>query len=165
MKNHNVIVLVVSAFAVAAIGCGQAPAGEQSAVAQTSNANAQKPDNAVTSAAPDKVVAYYFHNTKRCRTCLGIEETIAQTIQENFIGETGSGLLTFQSINLDEQQNRHFAQDFEISFSTFVVAATKDGKVVKWEKFDGVWDRAREPEALAAYTISSLRKYLDMVEK
>lgn len=110
---------------------------------------------------PDGVTVYYFHNTRRCRTCLGIQKTIEQTIAEDFIEETGSGRLRYLAINLDEPQNRHFTTDFALSFSTMVMVRYQDEKAVKWENFDKVWEYARDPQALADYTMAGVRRFLD----
>lgn len=168
MGKSIIAILVLMPATLGIIGCTQDSPGQSEAIAQTTSlaALAAVPAGAVQAdARPDKVMAYYFHTTRRCRTCLGIQATIEKTIQENFLGQTGTGLLTFQSINIDQDENKHFAKDFDISFSTMIIAATKGDKAIKWEKFDGVWDYAHEPEKLTDYTIAAVQKYLEMVEK
>lgn len=110
------------------------------------------------------VIVYYFHATRRCRTCLGIQSAIEQTIKERFAKETVSGRLTFKDVNIDEDANKHFVNEFQISFSTMIVALLNNGKVTKWENCQKIWDYAHSPKELMDYTESLIRKYLELLQ-
>jgi hypothetical protein len=151
------LVLMVAASGLAACTTSSAKSNESgpSTVAATTE----------TDAVPDKVVVYYFHGARRCRTCVGIEEGIKKTITERFAKETASSELTFKEVNIDEPENKHFVEEFDISFSTMVVATNKGPKTLKWENCNKVWDHAHNPEALSEYTEKSVRTYLAMLKK
>jgi hypothetical protein len=110
------------------------------------------------------VIVYYFHGTRRCRTCLGIQNTIKQTINKRFPQETASGKLTFKEVNIDEEANKHLAKEYQISFSTMIVAVQNKGKVTKWENGQKTWDYAHSPKELMDYTESLIRKYLESLK-
>jgi hypothetical protein len=115
-------------------------------------------------AVPDKVIVYYFHGERRCRTCLGIQETIARTIKDRFAAEIASTALSFQDIDYEAPGNEHFVKEFDLSFSTMVVTARKGQTLVKWENTK-VWDYAQDQPALADYTEKQIRAYLAMLKK
>jgi hypothetical protein len=160
LLNSKTLALALTAASLALGACNTTPAGAKETGDKTAAPAASDPN-----AAPDNVVVYYFHGARRCRTCVGIQETIQKTVRERFVQETGSGAMTFKEINIDEPANQHFAKEFNLSFSTMVVTANKGQKTVKWENFYKVWDHARDPEALTAYTEKSIRSYLALLKK
>jgi len=113
---------------------------------------------------PDKVAVYYFHGERRCRTCLGIQSAVEQTINERFGKEAASGKLVYQDVNIEKEANKHFIKEFEISFSTMVVAAMKGDKVIKWVNCSNLWDMSHETPEMMDYVEKKIRPYLDMLK-
>jgi hypothetical protein len=144
--------------------CTRSSARSNEAAAQT--AGTPKAATAAThaDAASDKVIVYYFHGTRRCPTCLGIQETIARTISERFGAETASGALAFKVINFEEPENKHFVEEYSLGFSTMIIVANQGQTILKWENFKKVWDYALNPEALTEYTEKGVRAYLAMLK-
>jgi hypothetical protein len=157
-------ILVTLVGAVVAAGCN----GPAAATGDAPKAAADSKANAATvagkpGAAPDKIVVYYFHGNRRCPTCLGIQDNIEQAINEKFAEETAAGKLSFEEINFEEEANKHFVDEYQLSFSTMIVAAQAAGKTVKWENAEKVWDYARTPPELKAYVEKTVRAYLAML--
>ncbi len=164
MTRRTIIALFVMAAAALAAGCDSAaakPTGDAPTVAAAATAGSPL---AAPDAVPDKVLVYYFHGDRRCRTCMGIQSTIVKTIQERFAAESAAGTLAFQEINYEAPGNEHFVKDFDLSFSTMVVTARKGQALVKWENTK-VWDYAHDEQGLADYTEKQIRAYLGMVKK
>jgi len=162
MKKRAWACLVLTTAALGLAGCNSSSAATKTTGGTSTAAAAASAD---TKAAPDTAIVYYFHGNRRCPTCIGIQETISSTIDERFAQETDSGTLVFKEINIDKPENKHFVKEFNLSFSTMVVAANKGKKTVKWENCDKVWRLARDKAALADYTDKSVRKYLALVDK
>ena len=57
---------------------------------------------AVSDDDPNKVEAYYFHFTARCATCKTIEAKAREDLEALYPNRVKQGLITFQSVNLDE---------------------------------------------------------------
>jgi len=110
----------------------------------------------------DGVVAYYFHGNRRCSTCMGIQDTIVNTIDTRFLAETTAGKLVFKEINIEEDANKHFVPEYQLSFSTLVVEGRKNGKAIKWENCGKVWDLAHEQPALAQYVEERINTFLQL---
>jgi thiol-disulfide isomerase/thioredoxin len=144
-------------LATALVGCSRGSAKTNEAEAPSASS--------VAVMQPDSVVVYYFHGARRCPTCRGIQETIERTIKERFGAETASAALSFQDVNIDEPDNKHFAKEYNLSFSSMVVSARKGKETLKWENCDKVWEHARDPSALADYTDRQIRGYLEMLKR
>jgi hypothetical protein len=162
MKRVTTIVTVVLFAAGSAIAGCEAKAKDATPQASSPSvaATTVQPDGV-----PDKVVVYYFHGNRRCRTCLGIQESIVKTVRERFAAETASGALTFQEINFEEPENKHFAKDYDLSFGSMVVAAQKGPATLKWENCNKVWDLAHNEPALTDYTDKQIRTFLMMLKR
>ena len=93
----------------------------------------------------DKIEAYYFHFTARCTTCRTIEASAKENLETLYPNQFKQGLITFQSVNLEEAPNKPLAEKLGVSGQTLLIVKgdmkinlTNDGfmyAVVKPEKF------------------------------
>lgn len=144
-------------------GCNRpADAKNNDAAAAPQKSAAQKAPSEKT-AKVDKVVVYYFHNTRRCPTCLGIQKGIEETIDTKFSRDIEAGMLEFIELNMEEAPNKKYVEQFQLSFSTMIVAAEAKGETRKWENAGKVWDLAHSPEELKAYVEKTIRQQLDLI--
>jgi hypothetical protein len=63
----------------------------------------------------DKIEAYYFHFTARCVTCNTIEAKAKENLETLYPNQYKQGLITFQSLNLDEARNKPIADRLGVS--------------------------------------------------
>ncbi len=158
--------LLLAVWALLA-GCGDK--GAQAS--ESTGAGATAPDSKAAAKSPgedgpaDRVVVYYFHGARRCPTCLGIQKIIEQTVEGSFAAKLASGDLEFREINYDLDENKHFAKEFELSFSTMIVATMSGDTVLEWENCDKVWKHARNHPALGDYVEERVKAYLAMLKK
>ena len=109
------------------------PAGEQPAGEQP--------------AAEDILKVYYFHGNRRCMTCNAIEE-----LTRKVVGDSAG--MQFITVNIEEPQNEHFIQDFQLVSRTVVMECNG-----KYEKFDRVWELVHSPEQFIAYIQDGIRRW------
>lgn len=93
----------------------------------------------------DKIEAYYFHFTARCVTCRTIEAKAKENLETLYPNQMKMGLITFQSINLEEVSSKPLAEKLGISGQTLLLVKgdqkinlTNEGfmyAMVKPEKF------------------------------
>lgn len=93
----------------------------------------------------DKIEAYYFHFTARCATCKTIEASAKENLEKLYPNQVKQGLITFQSVNLDEESSKPLAEKFGVSGQTLLLVKgnqkinlTNEGflyAVVKPERF------------------------------
>jgi hypothetical protein len=96
----------------------------------------------------DKIEAYYFHFSARCVTCKTIEAKAKENLEVLYPQQFKNGLITFQSVNLDEAVNKPLAQKLGIAGQTLLLVKgdekiniTNEGfmyAMVKPEKFKEV---------------------------
>ncbi len=114
-----------------------------------------------TTTADQQVIAYYFHGTVRCETCLLIEQQAKAVIEQRFQTELDSKRLDFKSINFELPENAHFLSDYKLPCPSLVLARQKDGKDDKSKMLGETWQLAHDPVMLHSYVETEVRKFLD----
>ena len=107
-----------------------------------------------------KVVAYYFHGTRRCLKCQTIEAYTEETLKSCFAEQMDNENLTWIVINLSEADNEHFIQDFELSARNVVLVEMQDEKQVRWKQLTRVWELVRDKQAFTAYIRDETKDFL-----
>lgn len=103
-----------------------------------------EPQKAVTPLQPtpqttnSKVIAYYFHGTHRCPTCLTIERYSHEAIENFFSNELRDRKLEFKPLNVEESENRHYIQNYQLYTRSLVIALYKNDKQVKWKNLTDI---------------------------
>lgn len=90
----------------------------------SSNKNQEKEqENKNTSIAKaNQVQAYYFHFSRRCKTCQSVEEVTKKVLNELY-----GNAVTLQSINLDEEgEANELAEKMDVKAQTLLIVV--DGK-------------------------------------
>lgn len=108
----------------------------------------------------NQVVAYYFHGTFRCSSCLRIEQHSKQAIEKYFGDELNSGELVFKVINVEEKGNEHFVNDYQLYTKSLVLSLIKDGKEIKSENLAKVWEYLGNKEKFYEYVKVNVESYL-----
>jgi len=107
-----------------------------------------------------KVIAYYFHGTFRCSTCRTIEQYSLEAIQTYFAKELGSGKLEFRPVNIEEPENKHFIQDYQLVTRSLVLSLVSDDKEMKWKNLADVWKLVRDKDKFFQYVKDEVEKLL-----
>jgi len=104
---------------------------------------------------------YYFHGTRRCKTCLAIESKARAVIEKAFADEMKAEVITWQAIDTDLKENKHFEKEFDLMFSSVIVTKVKNGKQVEWKNLQKVWELVWDSEAYEEYVQKEVRAYLE----
>ena len=85
--------------------------------------NGQIPKTEIKSPAgnSDKIEAYYFHFTARCTTCRAVEASAKEDLEILYPSQVKEGLITFQSVNLDEDSSKPLAKKLGVSGQTLLL--------------------------------------------
>jgi hypothetical protein len=70
---------------------------------------------------PSNVNVYYFHFTRRCTTCLAIEENARKAVEALYAVEIKTGDYSFQAINLDDAGSKEIANKLGVGGQTLLV--------------------------------------------
>lgn len=108
-----------------------------------------------------KVIAYYFHGTRRCGSCRKIEVYSHEAIEQGFADELKKGKLEWFAINIDRGQNKHFKEDYKLHTRSLVISYIENGKQTKWKNLEKVWQLLRDEEAFLKYVQDEVRAFLE----
>jgi hypothetical protein len=107
-----------------------------------------------------KVIAYYLHGTFRCTTCRTIEQYSHDAIQTYFAKELGNGRLEFRPLNVEEPENKHFIQDYQLVTKSLVLSLVSDDKETKWKNLPDVWKLVGDKDKFFQYVKDEVEKFL-----
>ncbi len=167
--TKKIILTACFALAVSISGCQEHVSSDSADEMKHSSleaVRANKESNAVNTAnTSDKdsptVIAYYFHRTMRCPTCLAIEANAARVIEENFSQHIADGTLMWMPFNLDDPGSEKFEKEFDVSVSTLVLAKTEDGNHTEYKKLEKVWGFIGDPVKFDSYVQKEVKQFLD----
>jgi hypothetical protein len=109
---------------------------------------------------PHYISATYFHTTARCPTCHKIEELSAQAVTLNFENELKTGKVVWRVINVDEPENKHYNDDYQLYTKSLIISEVKDGKEVRWKNLEKIWVLVRDDEKFDAYVKDEITDWL-----
>lgn len=119
-------------------------------------------DGSGTSNAPGvQVIAYYFHGTVRCETCLKIENQAREVIQLRFAADLATNRLVFKPINYDLKENSHFMQDYKLPCPSLVLVRQENGKEMGSKMLGETWSLVSDSVAFDQYVEKEVRAFLN----
>lgn len=104
-----------------------------------------------------KYVAYYFHPTARCESCINIENFTKELIEKKY---SKNPEIKFFALNIEDTQNEHFRKDYDLKFSSVVISKTKDNKEEKYKNLDSIWTYSSDKEGFNRYVISEIKEFI-----
>jgi predicted DNA binding protein len=90
-----------------------------------------------------KLDVIYFHATRRCPTCMAIEENTRKTLDTYFSNQLKNGTIKLTVINVDEDKNKVIAEKYEATGSALFLTKTNNGKENKNDMTDFAFSCAR----------------------
>lgn len=108
-----------------------------------------------------KIVATYFHGNIRCVTCRKIEAYAREAVEGGFEPAVAAGEVEFRAVNIDEEPNRHFIEDYQLVTRTLVISEEVDGAVERWARLDNVWGLVGDRTAFLKYVQGAVSEYLE----
>ena len=106
------------------------------------------------------VIAYYFHRTVRCLTCLQVEFMTTQVLRDIFPEPLEQGELLWLVLNIDEPENQDFIREFHLDNINLILAEMRTDQPMRWKKLDAVWELLDDPKAYTRYLREEVSSYL-----
>ncbi len=107
-----------------------------------------------------KFIAYYFHGTHRCWSCLRIEDWSQDAIRENFSSELGEGKLIWKSVNVEKPENRHFVSDYQLYTKALVLVEMRGKNQIRWKNLEKVWRHLRNQQGFYEYVTQEVGEFM-----
>lgn len=127
-----------------------------------------------------RVVVYYLHNTWRCPGCDSVESLSRAAVMggkgENskagttievttpFAAEVKSGLVTFQSVNIDKKENKELLKTLGNNLKVPVFVEMKNGKITSFVPMTEAWSHLGDNEAFVKYVQDGAKPLLKKVK-
>jgi hypothetical protein len=136
-------------------GCGAKEAQKSDTVDSTAQAAA------VTA---DKLIVYYFHTSFRCPTCNLFEKLTKDILKEDFAAEVTAGRIELRVVNIEEEANKHFVQDYRLVTKSIILSLTGNGTEIEWTNLDKIWELVRNTAKFKEYVSDGIRQHLNKLE-
>ncbi len=104
---------------------------------------------------PREYVAYYFHRTIRCPTCLSIESQSRDAINLLFPDR-----VSFHPVNIEEPGNEHFEKDFSLETQSLVLVEMTSEEVVRWKLLPKTWELVDDPLEFKKYVVREVATFV-----
>jgi hypothetical protein len=79
----------------------------------------------------------------------------------DFAAEMKTGRLKWTPINIDDEVNRHYVDDYKLYAKSVVVSVARDGKETDWQNLERVWTLVRNEAAFKDYVRGAIRAQLE----
>ncbi len=109
---------------------------------------------------PPKMIVYYFHATRRCATCMAIENLSKEVLETRYGAQLKAGVIEWQSVDVQQPKNRFYIQRYQLVSSSLVVVRLKDGKQDRWRTLDQTWSLVRKRDDFTRYVQTNIDKLL-----
>lgn len=105
-----------------------------------------------------RILAYYFHPTARCVTCRNIEAYSIEAINE---WEESSGIKeAWKELNIEDSINEHYVNEYNLEFSSLVIARFTEGRKDKWKNLADTWKLVNDKESFKKYIKFELNQFI-----
>lgn len=111
-----------------------------------------------------RVIAYYFHPTARCTSCINIENFSKEAVESVFKKENKAGKITFEPVNIEDSVNEHYIYDYNLTSSSLVLVLFKNNIQSEWLNLDKVWTYSNDKVQFINYVKPYIKQFLSKTE-
>jgi hypothetical protein len=160
-KNKFIEILIMIAVVLAITGAPGLCAGITEKDGPAEAVALEKQDARQLKVAGDRsIVVYYFHTTNRCYSCTQLEKMTYLAVADGFEKELADGRVKFASINVEQDENKHFIKDYKLYTKSVIISDVAKGKEMRWKNLQKVWELLRDDEVFKDYVQEEVRLYL-----
>ena len=94
---------------------------------------------------------YYFRSNFRCSNCYKIEEYTKEAMEKYFQDKLESGEIVYRVINIDEEENAYFVDDYQLYTKSVVLSKLRNGEEVEYKNLQKVWEYLNDQEKFHNY--------------
>ncbi len=94
---------------------------------------------------------YYFRSNFRCSNCYKIEEYTKEAMEKYFQDKLESGEIVYRVINIDEEENAYFVDDYQLYTKSVVLSKLRNGEEVEYKNLQKVWEYLNDQEKFHSY--------------
>lgn len=117
-------------------------------------------DSTQTATPSTQTFVTYFHGDQRCPTCLKLEAYSREAIESGFADSLATGCLHWRMVNYDQEDNKHYVDDYQLYTKALVLSRVVDGKEVAWKNLDKIWTLVGDKAQFIEYVQKETRAFL-----
>jgi hypothetical protein len=106
------------------------------------------------------IMVYYFRTNVRCATCKKLEAYAREVVERDFAQDLKSGRLQWKMVNMQEPENEHFVNDFQLVTKSVVLVEQVNGKQKRWKNLSKIWELVMSQEKYQEYIRSEIEIFL-----
>jgi len=110
---------------------------------------------------PRSVIAYYFHRTQRCKTCLTMEAYARDALQAGLQGAVESGELEWRAVNVEEPEHEHFVKEYDLYASALVMLELEGDEVKRSKNLEQIWSLVGDESKFKTYVRDEALAYIE----
>ncbi len=163
MKPKTIVTALLLLFVAASVVYLVVNEMGNGSAAQQKAPQKPKPTNATeTKEIECRTTVYYFHGNFRCATCRTIEAYAKEAVETGFPEALEGGRLEWRVVNIEEPDNEHYVQDFQLTTRSVVLERVADGKRQDWKNLERVWELVRgNKDAFLTYVQDETKVFLE----
>jgi len=133
------------------------------AVVTTADVDPVLTDSVLDSAqiASSQIIAYYFYGNRRCATCKKLEEYSYEALAAAFPKLLESGEMVWRPVNIDEDENQHFIEDYQLYTKAVILSRTEGEKETGWTNLDKIWELVGDHDKYVTYIQTQARAFIN----
>jgi hypothetical protein len=139
----------------------QTPAAASQTPVPTQASQAQQAAEPEKKVPQKEIIVYYFKTTNGCASCTYVENYTGEALKTGFKKQMDDGTIEWKVVNLDNPGDRHFIQDYQLSFKSVIVAEFEDGKQKRWKNLEMVWRLYRNKPEFLTFVQDEVKAYLE----
>ena len=86
--------------------------------------------------------------------------TPKETIESDFADELNSGALVFKAVNVEQKDNEHFVDKYQLYTKALVISEIADGKEIRNKNLTKIWEYVRNKDKFCEYVKDEISEYL-----
>jgi hypothetical protein len=163
MNVKKIITVVLFLFVAASVGTLAVRQLNPIPVSQlaTDAPAVQASSPAETVAARDEYVVYYFMTSQRCENCINFENYTRELLETTFAEPLQDKTITWEMVNLDEPQNRHYIQEYQLITKSIVLVHYRNGMREDWKNLDQIWNLVGDKNAFQTYIAGEMNAFME----
>jgi hypothetical protein len=111
-------------------------------------------------AGADAYEVFYFMTSQRCENCINFEKYTTEVLNTSFSEPMREQKLAWTIINLDEPQNRHFIQDYQLFTKSIVLVRYQNGMQAGWKNLDQIWNLVGDKASFQTYIAAEMKAFM-----
>ena len=121
------------------------------------------PPRALSTEPKRQIIAYYFHTSIRCRTCLLIEDRAENILRWEFADMFRDSTIQWRAINVQLAENRYYLNDLYVRPKSLVLVEYRDGAPQKRRTLKQVWKliHNEDPSVFNKYVTEETRGFIE----